>query len=578
MLSADFLILYQRGDAHLLREEVVAVLQTERVERPDGDRVQRSRYAALHGAVTAVRSGIVLRPAAALVEGSVVKDCARRDDARVQRGRVDGDGLDGRTGRQLALRRAVQGEALRFLADAAGHGDDVAGRVVDQHDGGLELLRTDGIRHVVRILIDAVDDLLRGGVDRGVDAVAAGEQLLHGGKLAQIVLLAQIVHDVAVDGVDEIGIGVVVVHGVVLRAAVRAVVGAVQFGILAARAVEAAGGAVVGLFIVAPVVEEHFLCLGGAVLRVGQVALRMHFAEDDELTVAVALGIDIRIVEGRIVRDGDDRSTFGRGELARVLAEVDFRRALHAVAALAEVDRVEVPFHDLFLGIVFLHRHGAEDLLHLAVDGDVVVVRKVLDELLRDGGRAVGGIAADEVAHRGEGADPVDAVVLHEALVFNGDRRVYEVLRNVGVAEPDAVLRGIELLQLAILAGLAVLIVDDRGLRERDVVEREVFRVLVGLRDDVGLQVAGELRQEDRAGDHADDRGRHRDDHRDQQHLSENIKDDPADPPGNIRFFCGFTGMFRHSYPSLPEIFICLAGTCPRLRFFGHTNPFYLSI
>ena len=167
----------------------------------------------------------------------------------------------------------------------------------------------------------------------------------------------------------------VLVDGVVHLAALRAEILAVRLRVLRARTGEAAARTGVFLLVIRSVAEDHFLIDGGLIglLRLN-IALSVHFLQDRELTLAVVLLADIGIVERGIVRDSDEAGALGRRQVGDLLAKVDARRTLDTVAALTEVDRVEIPLHDLGLRIALFDLQGAEDLLYLAVDRDLILL------------------------------------------------------------------------------------------------------------------------------------------------------------------------------------------------------------
>ena len=167
----------------------------------------------------------------------------------------------------------------------------------------------------------------------------------------------------------------VLVDGVVHLAALRAEILAVRLRVLRARTGEAAARTGVFFLVIRSVAEDHFLIDGGLIglLRLN-IALIVHFLQDRELTLAVVLLADIGIVERGIVRDGDEAGALGRRQVGDLLAKVDACRTLDTVAALTEVDRVEIPLHDLGLRIALFDLQGAEDLLYLAVDRDLILL------------------------------------------------------------------------------------------------------------------------------------------------------------------------------------------------------------
>ncbi len=112
-----------------------------------------------------------------------------------------------------------------------------------------------------------------------------------------------------------------------------------------------------------------------------------------------------------------------------------------------------------------LHLDGGQDLGDLTLDGVVVVVGQVFDQLLCQGGAAVLVFVEmqHQVRHGGDGALPVDTVVLVKALVLDGDHGVLQIDRNVFQAD-KLTLNAVQPLVFHKFAGIAVLHHDDRGL------------------------------------------------------------------------------------------------------------------
>ena len=118
----------------------------------------------------------------------------------------------------------------------------------------------------------------------------------------------------------------------------------------------------------------------------------------------------------------------GRGlgdvEFAGTLPEVALARDLDTVRAIAEVDLVEVELEDLVLGIALLdverHTHLAQLAAQAAVAAVDVLGKEVARELHGDGGRTGDPSPENGSLRRTEDADPVDAMMLVEALVLGG--------------------------------------------------------------------------------------------------------------------------------------------------------------
>ena len=121
------------------------------------------------------------------------------------------------------------------------------------------------------------------------------------------------------------------------------------------------------------------------------------------------------------------------------MLEVRLRRLLDAVGAVPEVDRVQVRRQDPLLrpaARVALQLPGERGLAHLARDRALVAVERVLDELLRDRRAALDDLLVPDVGdERAADAAHVDAVVLPEAAVLDGDDRVAHRVGDVLVLD-----------------------------------------------------------------------------------------------------------------------------------------------
>ena len=448
---------HQVGEPEDVAQVVEARLYAELVEQLHGDGVLGAdqalayRYRAVCVAVAGVaRIPVeVLEGVCLVLRRGVHDERVLRDEAEVEGRAVYGERLYGASGRARGVRGPVEHEVAVLLADAAGEGHDVACIGVEYDDGALELLGAHAAvgREVVRVLILRVDYGLDIGVHAGVNMVAAGVEQGLRRLVVDAAHLHEVGYDVVYDGLDVVGVYLLL-------------------GDLGLAAL-----------------EVQLLVLGLGVLGVADVALLVHLAQDGLLPVLVVLDA----VEGAVVRgqvhDADDAGALGERELAGLLAEVGLRRRVYAVAALAEVDGVEVPLYDFVLVVLLLELQRSENLHQLSLDGDLVLAGEVLDELLRYRG------AAEVVAHpeehiedRADGAVPVHALVVVEALVLNGYEGVLEVLRYVLIVDPYAVLAALERRE-----DVPVPVVDRARLAERVVVERDVQLV-----HERGLDVEGE--------------------------------------------------------------------------------------
>ncbi len=177
------------------------------------------------------------------------------------------------------------------------------------------------------------------------------------------------------------------------------------------------------------------------------------------------------IVAAGVVGDANQGGTLRQVQLGNILAKVGLGRRAHAVTALAQIDDVQIIFQNLALGVALLKLQRLEDLDDLALDGHLVILRHVLDQLLGDGGAAVGAAACEQAQNRPCGPLPVHALVGVKALVLNGDGGVQQIFRNVAVIHPNPVGLGMQGGQLLILTGVGIQIIEDRILTQIIVVQ-----------------------------------------------------------------------------------------------------------
>ena len=132
--------------------------------------------------------------------------------------------------------------------------------------------------------------------------------------------------------------------------------------------------------------------------RARDLALLEHLAQHEVAPRERGARVRDRVVRGRGGDDAGEQRRLGGGQLlgaraagacrSRVVgirAEVDARRRLDAVGAVAEVDRVQVLGEDLVLGPLARQVVGERRLAQLLEDRAVALrLERVLDELLRD--------------------------------------------------------------------------------------------------------------------------------------------------------------------------------------------------
>ena len=268
------------------------------------------------------------------------------------------------------------------------------------------------------------------------------------------------------------------VLGVLLRPVVglHQVVNNIVNDLVLIPGIDGAGG-LGGVAALAVLVEVELFCHCLVILLLGDIALLQHGEEDGLLTFFVeVLGrLDLAglrvgdlqgaqgVVLGGVVGDADEAGTFGQRKLRNVLAEVGIGGGVDAVASLAQVNIVEVGLQDVFLGIVLLKLQGAENLHDLSLDGDLIVVGHVLDQLLGQGGTALNVLAGEHEADGLGRAHPVHTIVLVEALVLDGHSRVLEIFGDLIQLHPDPVFAAVQALGHFIVPRIRVFGQDGTG-------------------------------------------------------------------------------------------------------------------
>lgn len=158
-----------------------------------------------------------------------------------------------------------------------------------------------------------------------------------------------------------------------------------------------------------------------------------HAIEDVVAAHLRALGIGQRIAAGRKLRNARERGHLVERKLIELLAVIELRRGRDAVGAVAEEALVQVQLEDLVLAQLALHAHRREHLGELARVAVFIAEEELARDLLGDGRttRHALRIGRGDEPHRARDALEVDAVVLVEARVLDGEEGLLLALRDV---------------------------------------------------------------------------------------------------------------------------------------------------
>ena len=141
---------------------------------------------------------------------------------------------------------------------------------------------------------------------------------------------------------------------------------------------------VVGDALVAPVHGDRRIAPRAEHLALGHEAGLDQIVEHRVGARARGRQVDVRRVARRRLEQAGQHRGFGEVHVLRGLVEVVLRRRVHPEGAAAHIGAVEIELEDLVLGEPRLQPDREERLLHLALDGALVVQEQVLGELLRD--------------------------------------------------------------------------------------------------------------------------------------------------------------------------------------------------
>ena len=171
---------------------------------------------------------------------------------------------------------------------------------------------------------------------------------------------------------------------------------------------------------------------------------QVHLPHPGQHEITNLLG-SLRVVPGgegvRTLEQSRQHRTFTRGEFLGGFPEIPARRRLHPVETAAEVDTVQVEFHDLLLGEMILDALGHEHLEEFAAVTPFLQFEGVAGQLLGHRARALLHPALPVVADGGaQDAEIVDPVMIEEPVVLLRHHSIHHGLGNLVVGDGNPVL------------------------------------------------------------------------------------------------------------------------------------------
>ena len=164
----------------------------------------------------------------------------------------------------------------------------------------------------------------------------------------------------------------------------------------------------------------------------GDEPLRAHLREHEVAALERAVVVRPRRQRRRRANQPGDERRLRQRERPRRLAEQMLRHRLDAVDARAQIDAVQIELEDLLLGQLRFDQQRDAAFLDLAAEGPDVGEEQRARELLRQRAAAFDPAAAADVAHdRAPEADRIDAGMMVEAAILDGDDGVLQVGRDL---------------------------------------------------------------------------------------------------------------------------------------------------
>jgi len=237
---------------------------------------------------------------------------------------------------------------------------------------------------------------------------------------------------------------------------------------------------------------EPLRARGGVLVGVDE-AHGAHALEDVVLARERLLGVALRVIAARRLREPGQEGRLRDREVADVDVEECPRRRRDAVGAGAEVDLIQIQVEDVVLRELRLQPECQDELLHLALVAALGREEERLHHLLRDRAAALHHLMVQEVRHEGaQNAQRVHPVMPVEIGVLGGQKGQAHVRRDAGQRNEVAAL-DVELADQRPVVG------EDTG-GDRRLVAQELVD---------GRQVRGDLPIDDEPRDAGGEQSRH---------------------------------------------------------------------
>ena len=118
----------------------------------------------------------------------------------------------------------------------------------------------------------------------------------------------------------------------------------------------------------------------------------------------------------------------------------------------------------------------AENLLYFSGKAYVLIPRYIFNQLLGNRGAAVAAAFGKQRRHRAERSPPVNALMFPEALVFNGDNRIFHGFWYFIVIHPHPVFTAVQAL---ILHRVGTVVVRAVNINEACIIKLQLMQIII---------------------------------------------------------------------------------------------------
>ena len=191
------------------------------------------------------------------------------------------------------------------------------------------------------------------------------------------------------------------------------------------------------------VFQNQFLIKGFLIFFICQPSILIHGPQNILFSFFVVIRVLIRIVPGGRIGNANNAGALGSGQAFQLLAVISSSSTTNTAATLAKVDKVQIHFQDLIFIIALLNLHRPENLHHLTLNGNIVSCfifrqQRILNQLLGNTGAAHRVITKEHSGAGLDGSNPVNALMLIEAMILDGYSCMNHIFRDVFNIRPGA--------------------------------------------------------------------------------------------------------------------------------------------